>query len=171
MYIIFFSISWMFYTLHGLFVNCYHSFNLLICIFLQWRRSILQVTCTLRNPLHKIGVKLLSFYRYVAHAVQMGSSKESASFLLSIIGISSTFGRIFLGWLSDHPKVIMKLLFLNLKYIFSCNFIKVLQLTGQRIAFKQYFVDVLRHFDYLMPIFYFLWSTRRILSPARNKHF
>jgi hypothetical protein len=38
----------------------------------------------------------------------MGSTKEAASFFLSIIGISSTFGRIFLGWLSDHPKVFMK---------------------------------------------------------------
>ena len=31
--------------------------------------------------------------------------KESASFLLSIIGITNTVGRVVCGALSDHPKV------------------------------------------------------------------
>jgi predicted MFS family arabinose efflux permease len=41
----------------------------------------------------------------IAHAVNMGIPKEEASFLLSIVGISSMIGRIINGWLSDRPKV------------------------------------------------------------------
>ena len=38
----------------------------------------------------------------------MGADKESASFLLSIIGITNTVGRVACGALSDHPKVSTK---------------------------------------------------------------
>ena len=36
-------------------------------------------------------------------AVQMGIEKEKASFLLSVIGIANTLGRIVLGYVSDRP--------------------------------------------------------------------
>ena len=36
-------------------------------------------------------------------AVQMGIEKENASFLLSVIGIANTLGRIVLGYVSDRP--------------------------------------------------------------------
>lgn len=38
-----------------------------------------------------------------AHAISIGISKVEAFFLISAIGISSTIGRIFNGWLSDQP--------------------------------------------------------------------
>lgn len=44
--------------------------------------------------------------------------KESASFLLSIIGITNTVGRVVCGALSDHPKVYYNDLF---KYIKNNN--------------------------------------------------
>lgn len=42
---------------------------------------------------------------FVAHAVDIGATKESASFLISIVGISSMIGRLINGWLADRPKV------------------------------------------------------------------
>jgi MCP family monocarboxylic acid transporter-like MFS transporter 14 len=35
----------------------------------------------------------------------MGIGKDDASYLLSVIGIANTLGRIVLGWLSDKPWV------------------------------------------------------------------
>lgn len=43
--------------------------------------------------------------KYLAHAVNVGISKESASFLLSIVGLCSLLGRLVNGLLADHPKV------------------------------------------------------------------
>ena len=40
-----------------------------------------------------------------ARAVDEGADKESASLLLSIIGITNTLGRVACGAFSDHPKV------------------------------------------------------------------
>lgn len=40
-----------------------------------------------------------------ARAEELGADKESASFLLSIVGITNTVGRVVCGALSDHPKV------------------------------------------------------------------
>lgn len=40
-----------------------------------------------------------------ARAMDYGVEAESASFLLSIIGISNTVGRVVCGAISDHPKV------------------------------------------------------------------
>jgi predicted MFS family arabinose efflux permease len=37
--------------------------------------------------------------------MQQGIDSETASFLLSIIGITNTVGRIISGWLSDFPSV------------------------------------------------------------------
>ena len=34
-----------------------------------------------------------------------GASKESASLLLSIVGVTNTIGRIICGAVADHPKV------------------------------------------------------------------
>jgi len=51
------------------------------------------------------------FMFLAARAVDMGADKESASFLLSIIGITNTVGRVACGALSDHPKV--NVLFVN----------------------------------------------------------
>ena len=45
------------------------------------------------------------FMYLAARAVETGADKESASFLLSIIGITNTVGRIACGAFSDHPKV------------------------------------------------------------------
>jgi nitrate/nitrite transporter NarK len=45
------------------------------------------------------------FMFLAARAEQLGADKESASFLLSIIGITNTLGRVACGALSDHPKV------------------------------------------------------------------
>ena len=45
------------------------------------------------------------FMFLAARAEQLGADKESASFLLSIIGITNTVGRVACGALSDHPKV------------------------------------------------------------------
>jgi MCP family monocarboxylic acid transporter-like MFS transporter 14 len=45
------------------------------------------------------------FMFLAARAEQLGADKESASFLLSIIGITNTLGRVVCGALSDHPKV------------------------------------------------------------------
>ena len=46
------------------------------------------------------------FTRFIlAHAVNTEASKESASFLLSVLGISSTIGRLINGWVADQPKV------------------------------------------------------------------
>ena len=36
-------------------------------------------------------------------AVLNGVDKDDASFLLSVIGIANTLGRIVLGWISDKP--------------------------------------------------------------------
>ncbi len=60
---------------------------------------------------------------YLAHATQMGVSREAASFLLSVVGFCSMFGRVMYGWLSDLPKVII----INTIHILSINkiFIKV----------------------------------------------
>lgn len=44
-------------------------------------------------------------------AVQMGISDESASFLVSIIGITSTFGQILIGYVGDLPGVNVTLLY------------------------------------------------------------
>ena len=41
----------------------------------------------------------------VSYAVQLDVSIENASFLLSIIGICNTFGRVAYGWISDQPNV------------------------------------------------------------------
>ena len=38
-------------------------------------------------------------------AIKMGISEEMASFLVSIIGIVSTFGQIVMGYIGDHPRV------------------------------------------------------------------
>ena len=40
-----------------------------------------------------------------ARAIQNGVDKDSASRLLSIIGITNTIGRVICGWVADHPKV------------------------------------------------------------------
>lgn len=45
------------------------------------------------------------FMFLAARAELLGADKESASFLLSIIGIMNTVGRVACGALSDHPKV------------------------------------------------------------------
>jgi len=45
------------------------------------------------------------FMFLAARAVDGGADKESASFLLSIIGVTNTIGRVACGALSDHPKV------------------------------------------------------------------
>lgn len=45
------------------------------------------------------------FMFLAARAEDLGADKESASFLLSIIGITNTVGRVACGALSDHPKV------------------------------------------------------------------
>lgn len=54
-------------------------------------------------------VQLLgSFVPYVyltAYAIDMGISKEAASFLLSIVGVTNTVGNIAVGALTSHPKV------------------------------------------------------------------
>ncbi len=36
-------------------------------------------------------------------AVQLGIDKDDASFLLSVVGIANTLGRIVLGYISDKP--------------------------------------------------------------------
>jgi len=58
---------------------------------------------------------MLGFYVpffFVANfATKKGIPSDQSSFLLSIIGITNTFGRIFFGWLSDRPK--MNALLLN----------------------------------------------------------
>lgn len=51
------------------------------------------------------------FMFLAARAVDTGVDKESASFLLSIIGVTNTVGRVACGALSDHPKV--NVLFVN----------------------------------------------------------
>ncbi|KAI9554053.1 putative monocarboxylate transporter 13-like [Daphnia sinensis] len=51
------------------------------------------------------------FMFLAARAEQLGADKESASFLLSIIGVTNTVGRVVCGALSDHPKV--NVLFVN----------------------------------------------------------
>nr|CAH0107194.1 unnamed protein product [Daphnia galeata] len=54
-------------------------------------------------------VQLLgSFVPYVyltAYAIDVGISKEAASFLLSIVGVTNTVGNIAVGALTSHPKV------------------------------------------------------------------
>ena len=49
---------------------------------------------------------------FVVHAIaitntgtctQMGTERENASFLLSVIGVANTLGRIVLGFVSDRP--------------------------------------------------------------------
>lgn len=55
-----------------------------------------------------------------AHAVQMGLSKEEAALLISILGISTTFGRVMYGWLSDMPKVISLNSLLESSSILTC---------------------------------------------------
>lgn len=47
----------------------------------------------------------IPFMFLAARAENSGVDKESASFLLSIIGITNTVGRVVCGALSDHPKV------------------------------------------------------------------
>ena len=46
-------------------------------------------------------------------AVQSGLDRDSASFLLSIIGISNTVSRIILGYVSDRPCV-------NRLWVYNC---------------------------------------------------
>ena len=55
----------------------------------------------------------LSFSSRAARAENTGIDKESASFLLSIIGITNTVGRVVCGALSDHPKVFFSLIYSN----------------------------------------------------------
>ena len=40
-----------------------------------------------------------------AHAERVGIAKHQIPFLLSISGIAGTVGRLFFGWIGDHPKV------------------------------------------------------------------
>jgi len=50
------------------------------------------------------------FMFLAARAIQNGVDKDSASRLLSIIGITNTIGRVICGWVADHPKVNVLLL-------------------------------------------------------------
>ena len=45
--------------------------------------------------------ELKNSIQFLAYAVGIGISKESASFLISILGISNSIGRIAFGWLAD----------------------------------------------------------------------
>lgn len=45
------------------------------------------------------------FFYITDFAGQQGVSPDKAAFLLSIIGIINTFGRLFFGWLTDRPTV------------------------------------------------------------------
>ena len=47
----------------------------------------------------------LNNYTFQDRAVIMGIERGEASYLLSIIGISSIVGKIGLGYLSDHPRI------------------------------------------------------------------
>ena len=40
-----------------------------------------------------------------SYAIEIGIDSGDASFIMSLIGICNTVGRIIAGWLSDHPKV------------------------------------------------------------------
>jgi hypothetical protein len=42
--------------------------------------------------------------------VQEGISLDDAAFLISVIGISNTLGRVLFGWLSDFPWVSLRIL-------------------------------------------------------------
>jgi len=54
-------------------------------------------------------VGMLGFYipyvLAVSRAVTVGIDKGQAAFLLSIIGIANTIGRVVIGAISDHPKI------------------------------------------------------------------
>lgn len=62
------------------------------------------VVFTLSNFLTSIGFYIPYVY-IVAQAEDMGIAKENASYLLSIIGIANSVGRIVLGFVSDKPWV------------------------------------------------------------------
>ncbi|XP_064470615.1 monocarboxylate transporter 12-like [Ornithodoros turicata] len=47
----------------------------------------------------------IPFMYIVDKAVLSGISPESAAFILSVIGITNTVGRVFSGWVSDRPSV------------------------------------------------------------------
>ena len=45
-----------------------------------------------------------------AHAIEMGIDKTLAAFLLSIGGIISVVGKLVVGYVCDHPKVVITVL-------------------------------------------------------------
>ncbi|XP_043197072.1 monocarboxylate transporter 3-like isoform X1 [Amphibalanus amphitrite] len=70
------------------------------------------LTFAISNFLTSIGFNVP--YIYIADkAVQAGLDRDSASFLLSIIGISNTVSRIVLGYISDRPCV-------NRLWVYNC---------------------------------------------------
>ena len=45
----------------------------------------------------------MPFFYVVDCALKLGISFNTATFLLSVIGIANTVGRILVGWMSDRP--------------------------------------------------------------------
>lgn len=64
-------------------------------------------------------------FMFLAARAEVGNaSKEEASFLLSIVGITNTIGRVICGAIADHPKV--SVLFLNNAALTSCGLLTIL---------------------------------------------
>lgn len=59
---------------------------------------------SLSNFFTSIGFNIPYVY-LAAHAETLGLSKQEASYLLSLIGIANTVGRIILGYAADKPWV------------------------------------------------------------------
>jgi len=62
------------------------------CVFLTFAAS---------NFLTSVGFNVPYVYTVDRAEIELGVDKESASFLLSVIGMANTVGRIVLGYLSD----------------------------------------------------------------------
>ena len=87
-------------------------------LFRSWTFVIICISCFSNNlgwfipsvylPGNLIVVKLyivsLSLST-LAHAERVGVPKNQVPFLVSINGIAGMVGRLFFGWIGDHPKV------------------------------------------------------------------
>ncbi|KAI9554049.1 hypothetical protein GHT06_019321 [Daphnia sinensis] len=76
--------------------------NYLRGIFLRFKSATF-VAISIASFLQAFGL-FVPIVHLPAHAISVGISKVEAVFLVSAIGLSSTIGRIFNGWLSDQPK-------------------------------------------------------------------
>lgn len=67
-------------------------------------KDVIFIVFTLSNFLTSIGFNVPYVY-IVARAKELNLTTDQASYLLSIIGIANTIGRIVLGFIADYPNV------------------------------------------------------------------